>query len=141
MFVCSAGNKGGNDFHLQHNSNINDTSFTLFKHNPTLNYSLYGCVPYCYGSNSVHFIGYADVANFSAVKIAIPIPKRSPKEVANVLLDTWDPSEIIKTPTRAIKLAHKSLSLIFSPNKKSFPSAYLSPGEKFKSKTIYKFIN
>ena len=24
----------------------------------------------------------------SAVKIAIPIPKRSPKEVANVLLDT-----------------------------------------------------
>ncbi len=28
-----------------------------------------------------------------------------------------------------------------SPNKKFFPSVYLSPGEKFKSKTIYKFIN
>ena len=28
-----------------------------------------------------------------------------------------------------------------SPNKKNFPSTYLSPGEKFKSKTIYKFIN
>ena len=71
LFVCSAGNKGGNNFHLQHNSPANDTLFTLFKHNPSLNYAPYGCVPYCYGSNSVHFTAYADVSNFNNVKIAM----------------------------------------------------------------------
>ncbi|MDG2343646.1 MAG: S8 family peptidase [Flavobacteriales bacterium] len=71
LFVSSAGNNGGNDFHLQHNSTINDTIFTLFKHNPSLNYAPYGCVPYCYGSNSVHFTAYADVSNFNSVKIAM----------------------------------------------------------------------
>ena len=54
----------------------------------------------------------------SAVKIEIHTPKRSPNQVATVLLNTRDPSEIVNTPIKAIKLAHKSLSLIFSPNKK-----------------------
>ena len=71
LFVCSAGNKGGNSFHLQHNSTTNDTLFTLFKHNPSLNYAPYGCVPYCYGSNSVHLKGYADVTSFNSVEIAM----------------------------------------------------------------------
>ena len=30
LFVCSAGNAGDKEFHLQHNSTVNDTSFTFF---------------------------------------------------------------------------------------------------------------
>ena len=71
LFVCSAGNSGGNNFHLQHNSLPNDTLFTLFKNNNSLDYSTYGCVPYCYGDNSVHFMGYADVSNFNNVELAV----------------------------------------------------------------------
>ena len=71
LFICSAGNSGGSKLHLQHNSLDNDTIFTLFKNNNSLDYAAYGCVPYCYGDNSVHFNGYADVSNFNNVQLAI----------------------------------------------------------------------
>lgn len=71
LFVCSAGNSGGNYIHLQQNSVNNDTVFTLFDKNNNLDYGAYGCVPYCYGDNSVHLIGFADVANFNNVSLAV----------------------------------------------------------------------
>ena len=43
----------------------------LFKNNENLDYAPYGCVPYCYGNNSMHFTAYADKSRFENVKIAI----------------------------------------------------------------------
>ena len=55
LFVCSAGNAGDRFFHLRQDVAVGDTVFTLFKNNSSLDYAAYGCVPYCYGDNSVHF--------------------------------------------------------------------------------------
>ena len=71
LFVCSAGNVGDKFFHLRHEVSTNDTVFTLFKHNNSLDYAAYGCVPYCYGDNSVHFVAYADTSQINHLEIAM----------------------------------------------------------------------
>ena len=78
LFVCSAGNDGGKNYHLKHTSNSSDTIFTFLKPNPNRSWgqmlSGWGypsCAPACYGDSNVDFLGYADTANFNNVSMSI----------------------------------------------------------------------
>ena len=71
LFVCSAGNAGDRFFHLRHDVTGLDTVFTLFENNTSLDYAAYGCVPYCYGNNSVHFVGYGDTSQIFNIEMAL----------------------------------------------------------------------
>ena len=78
IFVCSAGNDGGKSYHLKHESNSEDTIFTLFKPNPNRSWSNIlsdlgapTCAPACYGDSNVDFLAYADTSSFNNVNMSI----------------------------------------------------------------------